>query len=264
MNAQRLAKMLSNAWHITRTSNTRVMYRCAHLMIADGLLSITATDGFRLLRQAEPLNSPDAMFAVDLDEMRLQTLAAREGFGAQRPDVAAIEAEQDDVACVTLSAAGETRRVRIPIAAPPSSERSAWARVYVHGIPERDVQWASITDGRFASKAVAALKKDDRCYLHMDAGWLNVWRHTETRVSAVTTLERSSYTERIVVLTAPAPDAVATRVRVNPQWLQQALRLFPQTAEIGLTPASVVIADRREAPRTVIVIAAMRPERGDA
>lgn len=264
MNAQRFGKMLANAWHVAR-NGTQPMHRCAHIMVADGMLSITVTDGFRLLRQVEPLDAPDAIFAVDLDEMRSQLLAARDEFADGKPDVVAIEGMQNDsMACVTLRAGGETRHARTPIVLPPDRERDAWLRLHTYGMPERGVQWASITDSAFASKAIAALEKDDRCYLHMDAGWLNVWRHAETRVSAVTTLERSSYTERTVVLTAPAPDAaLSTRVRVNPQWLQQALRLFRKTAEIGLTQDRIIVADRREAPKTVMVIMGMRPERGD-
>lgn len=263
MNAQRLGKMLSNAWHIAR-NGTQPMHRCAHVMIADGLLSITATDGFRLLRQVEPLNAPDAMFAADIDDVRMQVQSARDEFQAQKPDVVAIDVSQNDgMACVTLRAGDDARNARTPIVLPPDREREGWLRVHTYGVPERGVQWASITDGGFAHKAIAVLKKNDRCYLHMDAGWLNVWRHAETRVSAVTTLEKSSYTERTVVLTAPAPDAVATRVRVNPQWLQQAMKLFSRTAEVGLRQDRIVVADRREAPHTVMVIMAMRPERGD-
>lgn len=267
MNAQRFAKIVKHAWDIAR-NGTQPMHRCAHIMVADGLLSITATDGFRLLRQVEPFGALDAMLAVDCDDLRMHLAAARDEFAAQKPDVVAIEGAQDDnaaciMACFALRAGDQTRHACTPIVIPPDREREGWMRLHTHGVPENGVQWASITDGSFANKALAALAKDDRCYLHMDAGWLSVWRHVETRVSTVTTLERSSYTGRSLVLTAPAPDAISTRVRVNPQWLTRAMKLFTRTAEIGLMRDRVVIADRRKDPRTAMVIMGMRPERGD-
>lgn len=264
MNAQRLARMLSAAWNVARSGTERIS-KCAHIRIADGVLTITATDGFRLIRQAEPLDAPDAQFAVDLDDVRLQLASLREALGSATPDAASIAATPDAMAEITLRAGADVRQALTPIIAPSDREATAWQRVHTMHAPDDRVQWASITDRALAAKALASLEKNDRCYVHADDGWLNVWRHAEIVESSVTTLERTRYTERAVVLTAPAhEETISARAEVNPQWLQNAAKLFPRAFWLGVTPGAVVVADRRSAPGTMVVIAAMRPRKGDA
>lgn len=248
--------MLNRASQIAR-NGSRPAHRCAHVAIHDGMLSVTATDGFRLLRQADVMDAPDSTFAVDLEEARLLLTGAVAEMDGD--PMAIMRRVADGIVDIELTTTAETRIVRLPIAQPPDAERTAWTQIPTAFSDHATAQWASITDAGYARKALAVLNKNDRCYAHVDNRWLHVWRHSDASVSAGTTIDA-----RAAVLTASAPDAtLSTRVRVNPQWLQQAARLFARTIEIGLTPDRIVLADRRTSPLTMVVIMGMRPERGD-
>lgn len=260
MKARALIRMLNRGAQVTR-SGSRPLHKHAHMAVADGILSLTVTDGFRLLRQADVMDAPDDALAVDLEEARLLLTGAVAEMDGD-PCVV-LHRVADGIVDVTLTTPAETRIVRLPIAQPSDAERAAWRSTPTLHSDLTGTQWASVTDAAFARKALAALTKHDRCYLHLVDRWLNVWRHSD--VTSDSAAGRSTTTQRAVVMTASAPDAVLdTRVRVNPQWLLQASKWFLRTFEIGVTRERLVLADRRTSPLTMVVIMGMRAERGDA
>lgn len=252
MKARALLRMLNRAAQIAR-NGSRPAHRCAHLSIRDGMLSMTATDGFLLLRQVDVMDAPDDVLAIDIEWTR-QFLAEATA-EAEGDPTAVVRRVADSMVDIELPDA--RRIVRRPISVAPEAERTAWQHIPTEFADLSAVQWASITDARYARKALAVLQKTDRCYVHVDGRWLNVWRHSDVAVA-----DGKSVDARVAVLTASAPDAtVGQRVRVNPRWLQQAASHFARTMEIGVAPDRIVLADRRSSPLTMIVIMGMRGDK---